>query len=455
MNDRVEELTKIKNDLKHNETIVSEQSETIQAILNERDNLNQMIEKLIREKSDLENSQENLSQELNMSKDKLLAAEQCKEMLRNQLFVATNELNEANARIDDYLAKMKHMINKEKQLEMEKSDLMQKMQQMQSEYENRLEQINGSYYALKLAHVHLESRLKANDNVHEKYLTEAQEQKFTILKLKAENEELRERIEAGANEYKKLFEKFRALRRGQFSQHEFSNAMNEDLLQLRQPFSNSTPRNEERSDMDSAFQDRTVSQCIRAASNVDIENTLLDALLGSSLINQNWQQHQDNTNNESKLTDLQQQFSQLATTSTPNTIVPAATTQQPRAALDDQHQHQHLINSRSNELNDYKQKNLIASTSSSMSTIRSASASGLSDATNDLDRRIFQLYNKPTSDKTCEICSYMFPTDAKLMDFENHYSLHYGPSCPICFLTFRKGYPQQEFESHVNSHFSN
>ena len=50
VNDRVAELNRIKSDLKKNESIVCEQSETIQNILNERDNLNNMIQKLNREK---------------------------------------------------------------------------------------------------------------------------------------------------------------------------------------------------------------------------------------------------------------------------------------------------------------------------------------------------------------------------------------------------------------------
>jgi hypothetical protein len=57
--------------------------------------------------------------------------------------------------------------------------------------------------------------------------------------------------------------------------------------------------------------------------------------------------------------------------------------------------------------------------------------------------------------KSCDICNYVFPTDADINDIEKHYSIHYGPSCPVCFLLFRKGYPQKEFEDHVNSHFIN
>ena len=60
-----------------------------------------------------------------MSKDKLLAAEQCKEMLRSQLLTATRELNESNAKVDEYLGAIKQLVSKEKQLELEKAELMQ------------------------------------------------------------------------------------------------------------------------------------------------------------------------------------------------------------------------------------------------------------------------------------------------------------------------------------------
>jgi hypothetical protein len=43
-------LTKIKNDLKNNEQLVAEQTTTIQAIPMERDDLNNLIQKLSKEK---------------------------------------------------------------------------------------------------------------------------------------------------------------------------------------------------------------------------------------------------------------------------------------------------------------------------------------------------------------------------------------------------------------------
>ena len=53
--ERVEELNKIKIDLKKNEAIVSEQANTIQTILQERDQLNGLIQKLTQEKVKMDN----------------------------------------------------------------------------------------------------------------------------------------------------------------------------------------------------------------------------------------------------------------------------------------------------------------------------------------------------------------------------------------------------------------
>ena len=50
VDERVEELTKIKLELKRNEAIVVEQAQTIHNILAERDNLYSVIEKLTKEK---------------------------------------------------------------------------------------------------------------------------------------------------------------------------------------------------------------------------------------------------------------------------------------------------------------------------------------------------------------------------------------------------------------------
>lgn len=50
VDERVEELTRIRNELKRNEAVVVEQAITIQNILAERDNLHNIIDKLSKEK---------------------------------------------------------------------------------------------------------------------------------------------------------------------------------------------------------------------------------------------------------------------------------------------------------------------------------------------------------------------------------------------------------------------
>ena len=50
VDERVDELNRIKTDLKNNEQLVSEQTSTIQNILVERDTLNSLIQKLTKEK---------------------------------------------------------------------------------------------------------------------------------------------------------------------------------------------------------------------------------------------------------------------------------------------------------------------------------------------------------------------------------------------------------------------
>ena len=50
VNERVDELNKIKIDLKQNEALIVDQSETIKTILNERNSLNILVEKMTKEK---------------------------------------------------------------------------------------------------------------------------------------------------------------------------------------------------------------------------------------------------------------------------------------------------------------------------------------------------------------------------------------------------------------------
>ena len=60
-----------------------------------------------------------------MSRDKLQASEQCKEMLRAQLVVLTDELNEAHTKTENYLAQIKDFADKEKRMDMEREEFSQ------------------------------------------------------------------------------------------------------------------------------------------------------------------------------------------------------------------------------------------------------------------------------------------------------------------------------------------
>jgi chromosome segregation ATPase len=123
VNERVEELSKIKNDLKKNESTVAEQAQTIQNILNERDALNGFIQKLTKEKNQLEANHENLSQELNFSRDKLLAAEESKEILKSQFAMISSELEDTKKTRNSGLDLIKELTDKVNQLESENNQL--------------------------------------------------------------------------------------------------------------------------------------------------------------------------------------------------------------------------------------------------------------------------------------------------------------------------------------------
>jgi hypothetical protein len=271
-----------------------------------------------------------------MSKDKLLAAEQCKEMLRAQMIALTDDLDAANAKIDIHLATIKLHSDNEKKYEEEKIDMLNKLEKMKEEYESKIEELNGSYYALKLAHVHLETRLKSTDHSKSKLEKESEIQKLEFDKLKEENQELKERIQAGAKEYSRLFEKYRLIKNQQFNYdmnlyHDLNGAdilIRKDLnrfnnVNQRQGsfFGTSTPNIVNNSESDSAIHEKTLSQseasqapsqsAVARASSADIENTLLDALLGSSF---GWNNNNTLTNNKQPLTALK----------------PATTTTQPK-----------------------------------------------------------------------------------------------------------------------------
>lgn len=105
----------------------------------------------------MESSQENLCIELSMSRDKLLAAEECKEILRTQLVSLTEELNNANAVIQCQHGELEKARAREQAAAAERETLVKKAATLEHDFE----QSNGAYYALKLAHTHLETRLKS------------------------------------------------------------------------------------------------------------------------------------------------------------------------------------------------------------------------------------------------------------------------------------------------------
>ena len=117
------ELDRIRNDLRKNEATVAEQAQTIQNILSERDILNGLIQKLTKEKNELEANQENLSQELNFSKDKLSAAEESKEILKSQFSLVTDELEDAKKKQTIDMITIKELTEKLAQSEVEKKQL--------------------------------------------------------------------------------------------------------------------------------------------------------------------------------------------------------------------------------------------------------------------------------------------------------------------------------------------
>ncbi|CAF1053420.1 unnamed protein product [Brachionus calyciflorus] len=366
--DQVDELAKLRDQLKRNEQIVLDQSKTIQSIVGEKDNLSYTITKILTEKSDLETNNQNLRQDITILKEKLSAAEQCKEMLRSQLTVVTNELNESNEKNQNLSYQISEYIAKNKNTEMALNDVNDKFHNLKADCENKLNEQNGSYYALKLAHTHLETKYK--------------NQEKDLEKSRMENEELKERIKTGAKEYSKLYEKYRLLKNKQFN-HDLNVYTdlcgNEHLVK----------RNESLS-TDSAIQGGSSQR----VSTTDIENTLLDALLNSSL---GHNQPKKSTSTAVGIVNMREQFGNLSANNT--------------LTSDDG-----LINRQNNESDIFENRIL----------------------------------------RSCEICNHEFPTGSSLQDIEKHYNeQHYGPSCPVCYLSFRKGYPQSDFEKHVNEHFAN
>lgn len=373
------------------------------------------------EKMEWQNKLENLKQELNMCLDKLSGAEKCKEMLRAQLVCANNDLNDANAKINEHLNTIQDLTAREKTIEMDRADLKDKLEYLTKEHEAKLSEMNGSFNALKLAHSHLETKLKTSEQNKCRLEKENESLKVNLEKFKIENEELKERIKAGAKEYSKLFDKYRLIKNRQFNQDiNVYHDLNGGVHLRREMNSQSHILYSNNSHLDSP--DSAINQSARASS-ADIENTLLDALLGSSM----YQQQQQQVKNQP-----------LMSTSTHIASSSKSTPNNHQTISDDG-----LVNQRIPH------------------SIRSSSSRNLDEEESDnvfngelTSFSLNQVRQREPSHKCCDLCNYTFTSEMNVNDIEKHYSSHYGPSCPVCFLQFKKGYPQNDFENHVNSHFS-
>ena len=172
-----------------------------------------------------------------------------------------------------------------------------------------MEESAGSYYALKLAHVHLENKLKTIEKLKASSDKDLDAYKQMVEHLKTENDELKDRLKVGNKEYTKLLEKYRLVKNQQFN-HDMNiyQDLNGDIISIRKDFNykhnnnnnsnqrifmnerqhqlnyrHSTPACEQDSENDSAIQAKTNTASHSGRVNsTDIENTLLDALLGSS-----------------------------------------------------------------------------------------------------------------------------------------------------------------------------
>lgn len=218
---------------------------------------------------------------------------------------------------------IKELNEKLAQQEAEKAQLADKIAQMRLEQEES----NGYHTALRLAHTHLESRLKSSEQRRELTEKENDVHKRTVEALEKDNDDLRERIKQGAKEYTKLFEKNRLLRNQRFNNEISHDVDSSTNTSCRSRFSrNHNSTSDQGHESDSAIQDRLISRSARA-SNTDIDNTFLDALLGSSFYNTEW-----NMNNRMEKLKLDSQMSNSHIGSTQQTIIPATITQ-PKSQL--------------------------------------------------------------------------------------------------------------------------
>lgn len=106
-----------------------------------------------------------------------MAAEECKEMLCAQLASLTDELQKTQAIIAEQASEMEKLRAREC-ANSDKDAMIEKLQTDKKTLEHDLEQSNGAYFALKLAHSHLETKLKSSDAAR---IKKEKEQNSTIV----------------------------------------------------------------------------------------------------------------------------------------------------------------------------------------------------------------------------------------------------------------------------------
>lgn len=432
--ERTEELDQIKADLRKNNVIVAEQAEIIQTILAEKDDITRMVDTLKTEINSLESSQANMGHELDMTKDKLTAAEECKEMLRGQLEAVTNELEECKKKMTVHCNVANELTGRLAQTEYEKCSFNEKLTKIKEEYEEKFNQLSGSYYVLRVAHNSLETRLKSSEQKRDMAEREAEIQKDQMDLLRKENEELKDRVRCGAYEYTKLFEKFRLVKN-----QKFNNELNvyHDLSSPQDDENKLRRRSHITSIQSSDSHDQTGSQMAQRTSEADSQNTLLDALLGTSFYNGTWN-NQEKTSASACSAMPTKQYTTQPTKIHANlmpVITKTATISQPKSSQ-----------SQSSDLSD---DGLVQAKNAEMSSHQNLSQK-LSRCQIGISSQIPE-----TKEAYCEECGFMFPTGIKEDELAVHMNTHFGQTCPVCFLQFEKGYSQKEFEFHVDSHFSN
>lgn len=92
-----------------------------------------------------------------------MAAEECKEILRGQLISLTEELERAQKKLAQQASEIESMQGRQLATDAQREASFEKMREENAALRQDLEQSNGAYYALRLAHSHLESRLKTSE----------------------------------------------------------------------------------------------------------------------------------------------------------------------------------------------------------------------------------------------------------------------------------------------------